>query len=666
MSAGCATAGDFANYILFPLGTSFVTVADFTTGVDYAEGGYGGGTSLGTPTSGVVSGSIVTVFPPTADGLLVTQNMTVTGSTPSDSAILMSVKVVNTNAGPQEVGVRYLWDLDVGGYDGAWLQEHHGMTAGAITGYETSFSPPPQNFTSYAVGGCSQGSVVPPPYICEPSNFGADSGTFAVSGSISSGPGVTTPARFVYGLWRAMSGTTYGYVSNPSNEVGSYVQSVGGGQDSALLYYFSNQTLAGTGGALSDQADVNNSPSLSPPAIFLTPSLGAVGTSVTVTGAGLTPLANVTLVSFGSFGPVPLSGTCATNPSGYLTSSGSCAFTVPASASAGVYTLTFSDGTHDHTATFTVTPLGVKLTCSPSPIVVGTATTCEAAVQGGGLAPTGPVAWSSNTPGEFSSTSCRLSSGACSVKFTPIAAGSAVILTANYAGDSRDPASAGTYSLVVTFKTSTTTVSCTPSSVLAASPRIVTCTARVSGYLPTGTLSWSQSGTGTVSFVAASCTLSKATLWYYSFSGGLTLHKLVLGICSVTLTGAQAGSVAVQASYGGNSGNTPSSGSYGLKVGKVSTSVAISCSSTTLNVGAPVTCTAVVQGGYLSQTGTVTWSKASGSGKVTFSPMTCTLSAGSCSVTVTATAAGSVKIKAAYGGDSNNLRSSATVVLTAT
>jgi len=680
---GCATAANPENYILFGgLWSSFVTVADFTTGVDYTEGGSGGGTSLGTPaSSGVVGSSIITTFPPTAEGLVVTQNTTVTGSTFSESAVLMSVKVVNTNPGPQEVGIRYLWDVDVGGYDGTWLREYNGTTAGTITGYETGYSPPPATFTSYALGGCSQASVVPPPYLCDPSNFGAAAGTFIVSGSISSGPGATTPARFVYGWWKAMYTTAYAYVSYPSKGVGSYSPDVGGDQDSSVLYYFSNETLPGAGGILSDQADVTTSPGAatsSAASVSLSPTWGAVGTSVTVTGTGLAPLRTVTLMLFGnqsslgSLGPVPLSGVCATDVSGNLTSSGNCTFLVPAASLVGVYTLTFSDGTNSPTAEFRVTPPGVALTatslsvtCLPSTMIVGSATTCKATVHGSGSAPTGSVHWSSNGPGTFSGASCTLSTGTCSVGFARTAAGSPVVIKASYGGDSKNLASAGTSNLIVTAISSTTTVSCRPASVPAASSRTVNCQARVTGLSPTGTVRWSQSGTGSVSFVTASCKLSGSIYWYITYTKLIILHELHVGICSVTLLSAHAGSVVVRASYGGDSGNTPSSGIFRLRISKVSTTVTVACSPTSSSVGVPTTCTATVLGGH-SPTGVVTWSKVSGTGGVTFSSKTCTLSSGRCSVTVAASAAGSFKIKASYGGDSNSLKSSGTLVLTAT
>jgi hypothetical protein len=246
------------NNILYPLGTSFLTVADFTTGNIYTEEGEAGATSLGTPTSSTVVGdSIVTVFPATAEGLIVTQTITVSGTTAADSIILHSVTVQNTNPTAQKVGVRYLWDTQVGGYDGTWLQQYDGSTAGAITGNETDYNPPSASFTSYAMGGCSQGPVTPPPYTCLPTNFGPASGTFTVFGSISSGPGATNPARFVYVFWDAAFGSQYAYTANPLHEIGSYVPNNGGSQDSAMLYYFANQTLT-SGQSLSDQADISN------------------------------------------------------------------------------------------------------------------------------------------------------------------------------------------------------------------------------------------------------------------------------------------------------------------------------------------------------------------------------------------------------------------------
>ncbi|MGD0478184.1 MAG: alkaline phosphatase family protein [Nitrososphaerales archaeon] len=290
------------------------------------------------------------------------------------------------------------------------------------------------------------------------------------------------------------------------------------------------------------------------------------------------------------------------------------------------------------------------VTCSHASVTVGSQVICKATVQGSGSAPTGKVTWSSNNTGRFSSTSCRLlrhkSYGTCSVRFWPSAAGASVILTASYDEGYYKLLSAGTFNLTVTTKATKTTVSCSPKPAVAGSTTIITCTAKVKGYSPTGAVSWSQNGTGSVSFVSATCTL-------------------ILGTCSLTMTGSTGGHVKVNATYMGDSNNKGSSQRAKLTIKKASTVTTISCTESSFTVFTPVTCTATVTGAYPSQTGNVTWSKVSGTGRIAFSSTTCTLLSGSCSVTVTATKAGSLKvIKAAYSGDSNNRRSSRTLVLT--
>jgi len=54
--------------------------------------------------------------------------------------------------------------------------------------------------------------------------------------------------------------------------------------------------------------------------------------------------------------------------------------------------------------------------------------------------------------------------------------------------------------------------------------------------------------------------------------------------------------------------------------------------------------------------------RVSGTGRVTFSSRTCTPSSGGYSVTIALAGAGCIEVKATYGGDPNNLRSSGTLV----
>jgi len=181
----------------------------------------------------------------------------------------------------------------------------------------------------------------------------------------------------------------------------------------------------------------------------------------------------------------------------------------------------------------------------------------------------------------------------------------------------------------------------------------------VTGYLPSGLVTWMQSGVGSVQFLSASCALSqssgppssKSSLLIYSYLTGAPV-----GICHVTLTGAGPGKVTVQASYGGDPANAQSSGQASVTVGKAATKLTVSCATTHVSVGTAVTCTASISNGYRPN-GTVTWAKVSGGGGATIVPSSCTLFSGTCSVTVTAVASGTFVVRATYLGDSDNLRS---------
>jgi hypothetical protein len=67
---------------------------------------------------------------------------------------------------------------------------------------------------------------------------------------------------------------------------------------------------------------------------------------------------------------------------------------------------------------------------------------------------------------------------------------------------------------------------------------------------PTGTVSWSQSGTGSVSFSSTTCTLSQNSN----------------PVCSVTMAAATSGYVIITATYLGDSNNRGSTGTVKLTI----------------------------------------------------------------------------------------------------
>jgi parallel beta-helix repeat protein len=85
-----------------------------------------------------------------------------------------------------------------------------------------------------------------------------------------------------------------------------------------------------------------------PPAIFLSPSVGTVGTSVTISGSGLSASHILTVTYDGSTTGMP---TCSADSSGNI--GAGCIFTVPSSVS-GPHLVVVTDGTNNASATFTV------------------------------------------------------------------------------------------------------------------------------------------------------------------------------------------------------------------------------------------------------------------------------------------------------------------------
>lgn len=292
----------------------------------------------------------------------------------------------------------------------------------------------------------------------------------------------------------------------------------------------------------------------------------------------------------------------------------------------------------------------VSIFCSKSSPVVGSSIICKASVFGS--SPTGTVTWSSLGNGTPLDTSCKLSRhkaySSCSVRFIPDAAGPA-LLTANYGGDSKNSATSGTYDLIVTMKASRTTISCSPRSAIAGSPTVINCTAKVVGYQPSGYVEWGSSGAGSVSIAGGYCVINTSAPQRIT--------------CYAELTGAAAGIVTIEGNYSGDGNNMASSGTAKVIIKKAPTTTTLSCVPSSFAIRSSTTCTATVTGEYPWQNGTITFT-VSGRGSATSPSNTCALSGGSCQVTLTATAPGGLKVKATYGGDSNNLGSSRTTKLT--
>ncbi|MDA4123015.1 MAG: Ig-like domain-containing protein [Thaumarchaeota archaeon] len=199
-----------------------------------------------------------------------------------------------------------------------------------------------------------------------------------------------------------------------------------------------------------------------------------------------------------------------------------------------------------------------SISCAPSPAMVTLASTCTATVRGD--LPTGNVTWTASGTGNFSESSCTLSSGTCSVSYTPSAPPSSVKISASYGGDLYNPGSSASYSLTAVKDVTTETVQCEPSPAAAGST--ATCTASVSGDSPNGTIKWTTSGVDSFS-PADTCTLSS-------------------GACAVYYTPSpSAAPLTITAAYSGDGNNDPVTGTFSLGVGAATSSTSASSSTST-------------------------------------------------------------------------------------
>src|SRR5439155_235452 len=156
---------------------------------------------------------------------------------------------------------------------------------------------------------------------------------------------------------------------------------------------------------------------------------------------------------------------------------------------------------------------------------------------------------------------------------------------------------------------------------------------------PTGTVSFTSSGTGT--FTGSPCTL--------------VVESGNKSSCSVTYSPSAGGTHTITGAYSGSATHASSSGSTDVTAMLRSSGTSVDCVPPSVPVDGSTTCTATVSDtagtGASTPTGTVSWTS---DGAGTFSAASCTLDAtGKCSVSYTPTAVGTGthKITGSYGGD---------------
>jgi hypothetical protein len=312
-------------------------------------------------------------------------------------------------------------------------------------------------------------------------------------------------------------------------------------------------------------------------------------------------------------------------------------------------------------------PTSTSVSCTPTSVRVSTTTLCTATVTDLAGSPQGSlsgieVAFGSGTPsGEFTPTSsCTLggsaTSASCQVSYKSPTAGTNS-LSAEFKGNSVHEAStSAAFSLLVKplADTTTTSLSCEPTQAIVDAATLCTATVTDSSGSPQGDLGGLEvvfeSTNSSGHFTAPeTCTLS---------SGAASAS------CQLSYTSTTIGTDKLTAEFQGNEDHKASKSSpYSLVVNPVppdATSTSVSCTPSSLLVGATTQCTATVTDLAGSPGGDFGGLKVSFSSDVVVGKFTpaanCLLSAGltsaSCQVSYTSTAVGIDNLLAKFQGDS--------------
>ncbi|MEO8878793.1 MAG: PKD domain-containing protein [Gemmatimonadaceae bacterium] len=213
-------------------GTSFNTIHSYTTGTDYVELGLGSAPNLvplGPTTPGVTAAvtpigtsgfqtTFTTSTPSVPDALKIVQIVAAHGSTFETSTVEVTTTITNTGTAPVSIGLRYLWDVQIGEDDGPTFQQFSPDAPPILT--EKSYAPP--TFAFYRI---------------QDNNNNTPSPLFSVFGTVT-GPTTITPVPTPPDVvdnasWPSSYGTRFFYT--PTSED---VSSPNGIDDNAVLYYW--------------------------------------------------------------------------------------------------------------------------------------------------------------------------------------------------------------------------------------------------------------------------------------------------------------------------------------------------------------------------------------------------------------------------------------------
>ncbi len=230
-------------------GTSFNSYRSFTSGLTYTQGSVPGGTNLNAfaPLTEPIGGTGVrTTWQVTgADDLRIVQVVNVNGTTLSDSNIEVTTTITNTGTGATGLGIRYLWDYQIGQDDGPTFRER--FPDGPARIHEAEFRPAP--FLYYEI----EDNEFPDPTSPLYTVLGTGTGPTTVT------PPPTNPTQITYGCWPEAFSTAFDYAIVPGRDVATVASPCGAarGGDNTTIYWWGRDAQSARTLGPNDQADTD-------------------------------------------------------------------------------------------------------------------------------------------------------------------------------------------------------------------------------------------------------------------------------------------------------------------------------------------------------------------------------------------------------------------------
>jgi hypothetical protein len=166
--------------------------------------------------------------PTTPDKITIVQDVNVNGTTFANSNVEVTTKITNTGASSVNLGIRYLWDFQIGGDDGPTFQEG---SSGPVHTIEANFPPP--TFDFYTI---TNNDPSTPIYKVL--------GSFAGPSNVTPLP--TTPTQLTYGCWPVGFVTAFDYTTAGRDvSTATSTSCFGSGSDSLVFYWWGRSATQG-------------------------------------------------------------------------------------------------------------------------------------------------------------------------------------------------------------------------------------------------------------------------------------------------------------------------------------------------------------------------------------------------------------------------------------